>query len=240
MKRFRMFAGPNGSGKSTLIEEIDKQYNVGFFINADVIQNTFAKQHFIDCADFLPLLPTQSDWNNFKQKIQEVDTRVSVEVLSTLKIKEGIMIADTNVDSYTSAIIADFFRNILLYTDASFSFETVMSFPAKVAFLKKVKEQGFKTYLYFICTSDPSINSNRVQVRVEKGGHDVQADKIESRYYKSLALLADAFLAADRAFVIDSSIDEERMILVEKNGDDIEIFSNEIPQWIQMYLLDKI
>mgnify|MGYP003604861472 FL=1 len=240
MKRFRMFAGPNGSGKSTLIEEIDKQYNVGFFINADVIQNTFAKQHFIDCANILQLLPTQSDWNNFKQKIQEVDTRVSVEVLSTLKIKEGIMIADTNVDSYTSAIIADFFRNILLHTDASFSFETVMSFPAKVAFLKKVKEQGFKTYLYFICTSDPSINSNRVQVRVEKGGHDVQADKIESRYYKSLALLADAFLAADRAFVIDSSIDEERMILVEKNGDDIEIFSNEIPQWIQMYLLDKI
>ena len=53
-------------------------------------------------------------------------------------------------------------------------------------------------------------------------------------------MLADAFLAADRAFVIDSSIDEERMILVEKNGDDIEIFSNEIPQWIQMYLLDKI
>lgn len=156
---------------------------MGFFINADVIQNTFAKQHFIDCADFLPHLPTQSDWNNFKQKIQEVDTRVSVEVLSTLTINEGIMIAENNVDSYTSAIIADFFRNILLYTDASFSFETVMSFPAKVAFLKKVKEQGFKTYLYFICTSDPSINSNRVQVRVEKGGHDVQADKIESRYY---------------------------------------------------------
>ena len=37
MKRFRMFAGPNGSGKSTLIEDVKKYYNVGYFINADVI-----------------------------------------------------------------------------------------------------------------------------------------------------------------------------------------------------------
>ena len=38
MKRFRMFAGPNGSGKSTLIEDVKKHYNVGYFINADVIE----------------------------------------------------------------------------------------------------------------------------------------------------------------------------------------------------------
>ena len=33
-----MFAGPNGSGKSTLIKEISKEFNVGYFINADQIE----------------------------------------------------------------------------------------------------------------------------------------------------------------------------------------------------------
>ena len=41
MKRFRMFAGPNGSGKSTLIEDVKKHYNVGYFINADMIGKVF-------------------------------------------------------------------------------------------------------------------------------------------------------------------------------------------------------
>ncbi|HET8860567.1 hypothetical protein [Marivirga sp.] len=36
--KFRLFAGPNGSGKSTLIEEINSQFSIGNFINADVIE----------------------------------------------------------------------------------------------------------------------------------------------------------------------------------------------------------
>lgn len=36
-KRLRVFAGPNRSGKSTLFEEFSKNYNAGFFINADYL-----------------------------------------------------------------------------------------------------------------------------------------------------------------------------------------------------------
>ena len=240
MKRFRMFAGPNGSGKSTLISEISKDFNLGYFVNADEIQNVFSKQHFLDCADYLPIIPTQEDWAIFITEVAEVDNRVSVETLSLLRINEGIFHTEIKVDSYTAAIIADFFRTTLSRCEASFSFETVMSFPAKVEFLKRVKSLGFKTYLYFICTRDPSINISRVELRVKKGGHDVQVDKIEKRYYNSLSLLSSAFTAADRAFIIDSSEEDERMIFVEKNGDSIEIFSDEVPQWIQEYLLNKI
>lgn len=116
-----------------------------------------------------------------------------------------------------------------------------MSHESKSAFLIKAKESGFKTYLYFICTKDPSININRVNIRKNKGGHDVEDNKIVSRYYKSLELLSQAFLNADRAYIFDNSSDNQMQnVLVEKNGDDVEIYVDEIPEWIQIYLLDKL
>lgn len=41
-KRLRVFGGPNGSGKSTLFASIAEQFNVGYFINADEIENQIA------------------------------------------------------------------------------------------------------------------------------------------------------------------------------------------------------
>ncbi len=37
-KRIRIFAGPNGSGKSTLFSEFKKNYNPGYFVNADELE----------------------------------------------------------------------------------------------------------------------------------------------------------------------------------------------------------
>lgn len=38
-KRLRVFAGPNGSGKSSLLERIPKEVPLGYYINADKIEN---------------------------------------------------------------------------------------------------------------------------------------------------------------------------------------------------------
>lgn len=98
---------------------------------------------------------------------------------------------------------------------------------------------GFKTYLYFICTRDVQININRVKNRVQKGGHPVDEEKIEQRFYRSLELLKDAFLAVDRAFVIDSSSGQRNLVL-EKNGRDISIMHDTVPEWVDEYLLQKL
>lgn len=37
-KRMRIFAGPNGSGKSTLFSEFKKNYDPGYFVNADELE----------------------------------------------------------------------------------------------------------------------------------------------------------------------------------------------------------
>ena len=85
-----------------------------------------------------------------------------------------------------------------------------MSHKSKVEFLKRATEKNFKTYLYFICTPDPQINISRVQTRVLKGGHDVPQDKIRNRFYRSLGLLYQAFISSQRAFVIDSTLEDDQ------------------------------
>jgi predicted ABC-type ATPase len=121
----------------------------------------------------------------------------------------------------------------------SFSFETVMSHHSKVDFITKAQKSGFKTYLYFICTDDPIINIQRVKNRKAMGGHDVDPKLIESRYFRSLENLQDAFLKVDRAFVIDSS-NRNRNLILEKNGDTVLNHSELIPGWVNKYLLEKL
>lgn len=241
MKRFRMFAGPNGSGKSTLIKEITQEYNMGFYINADDIEKKLNSNKFLDCNDYVPKLLIQTDWEKFIPVIKAEDKRVTPELLTTVKISDGILVVQSVVNSYLASVIAEFFRFILLECQATFSFETVMSHSSKISFLEKAKRKGFKIYLYFISTQDPSINVNRVKIRVSKGGHAVDKDKIEKRYYHSMELLSEAFLNADRAFIFDNSTDtREQRVLVEKNEDEVKIHTDEIPEWIQIYLVDKL
>lgn len=239
MKRFRMFAGPNGSGKSTLIEDVRKVCHIGYFINADIIEVQLKAKGFIDCEDYLPVKVTQEDWFTFLTTTIE-NKKIELSALEGLRLVDNILVSATTFDSYVAAVIADFFRNKLLQTESTFSFETVMSHPSKVDFLKKAKAKGFKTYLYFVGTQDPSINIERVGLRVSKGGHSVLADKVTHRYYRSMEQLAEAFLLVDRAYIFDNTLSNSRFLLLEKDGKEVKMHLETVPEWVYTYLLEKI
>lgn len=236
-----MFAGPNGSGKSTFIKAIQQECSIGFYINADDIEYLLKTKGNLCCSSFIPEEISQVNWDTFITA-NEGDMRYEYIKSAKVTIKNNILyVLSTELNSYVAAFIAEFFRYQLLNLEKSFSFETVMSHSSKVNFLHEAKEKGFKTYLYFICTSDPEINKSRVKLRVSKGGHDVAEDKIEKRYYASLDLLKDAFLAVDRAYICDSSIEgEEQSILFEKNGEEVKFHKEIVPQWILDYLINHI
>lgn len=141
--------------------------------------------------------------------------------------------------SYWASVLADFIRHKLLGARISFTFETVMSSPDKVAFLRKAQQAGYRTYLYFVATEDPEINVARVSYRVQTGGHPVAEDKIRSRYVRSLELLSQAVMHADRAYIFDNS-DSDRLWVAEvTEGVEIEMKSNEMPAWFKTALWDK-
>ena len=85
-----------------------------------------------------------------------------------------------------------------------------------------------------------AILSEVIRTRVQRGGHDVPQNKIISRYRKSLELLAQAVESVDRAFIIDNSNENRMLLLAEKDDDEIMVYGNDIPEWLDHYLINKL
>lgn len=113
--------------------------------------------------------------------------------------------ADSGCSTLDAAIEAEQIREMLFNARADFTFETVLSTDRNLKLLQRAKEAGYDIFAVFVLTKDPAINIRRVQERAAAGGHDVPADKIVSRYYKSLDNLKRLVRIADRTFVIDNS-----------------------------------
>ncbi|WP_303785957.1 zeta toxin family protein [Azovibrio restrictus] len=101
----------------------------------------------------------------------------------------------------------------------SLAFETVLSSPDKVDFIKRAKAAGFFVRLFFIGTDDPTINAKRVALRVLEGGHDVPIPKIITRYTRSLAFGAVVAQIADRAYFYDNSVEDQAARLLFRVAD---------------------
>ena len=232
VKRFRMIAGPNGSGKSTLVRRLHDEYDVNFytFVNADDI---FA--HIARCGAYSPKFPVSKD-----ELVEYTDKStygedVKAAFRGDLVRVEGdcVRFTKTAVNSYTMALFANFLQDRFLSRGESFSQETVFSHVSKVEALKRASELGYRTYLYFIATTDPEINLCRVANRHAQGGHDVPADKVSSRYSRSIAHLKEAIPHLSRAYVFDNS-GTEMLFLGEYSKEDGWSFScpaDALPTW---------
>jgi predicted ABC-type ATPase len=101
----------------------------------------------------------------------------------------------------------------------SLAFETVLSMPDKIEFIRRAKQAGYFVRLFFVGTDDPTINAKRVAMRVMEGGHDVPISKIIARYTRSLANCSVAARIADRAYIYDNSVDNAPARLLFRTGD---------------------
>jgi predicted ABC-type ATPase len=101
--------------------------------------------------------------------------------------------------------LADQARRQCLAAGETFSFETVMSHPSKIDFLKEAREQGYAVAVFFVALETPELNLERVRQRVALGGHAVPENRIGPRYTRSLELLPQAIAQCDRAVLFDNS-----------------------------------
>lgn len=98
----------------------------------------------------------------------------------------------------------------------SFGFETVFSHPSNADFLKALTMIGYRVHLYYVCTSDPSINVQRVANRVKLGGHSVPTKKIEERWHRSQQVLRGCVRDIERIVFFDNSRrDHEGSVVAE-------------------------
>jgi predicted ABC-type ATPase len=228
--RLRLFAGPNGSGKSSL-QTVLKRDLLGDIVNPDELEKELKSKLSIDL----------SEWHC------DVGQDQIVEFLkaSTLLQKSGLDVyldrlnfeghiidfQNVEVNSYWAAVLSDFIRRQWIEQKRTFSFESVMSSPDKIEFLKLAKSKGYRIYLYFIATVDPELNISRVKARVEAGGHDVPKDKIVDRYHRSIQLMKDAIKICDRSYIFDNSGSEHRWIAEVTSGENLEVKEDDLPDW---------
>ena len=236
--RLRMFAGPNGSGKST-IKSVISPHLLGVYINADEIEQTIRKFDFLDLSAY-GLESTSTEILLFFADSNLLRRADLLDEAAALRFSDNKLIfQDVAINSYFASVAADFMRRALLAAGVSFTFETVMSFPDKIAFLQEAKSVGFRTYLYYVATEDPFINISRVENRVKRGGHAVPKDKIVQRYYRSLDLLFEAICQTNRAYIFDNSGHGNVWLAKITEGELLKMKSKTMPMWFKSAVWDK-
>ncbi|MBZ4188960.1 zeta toxin family protein [Niabella beijingensis] len=245
--RLRVFAGPNGSGKSTILKEL-ANYDIGHYVNADDLA-TLLRKSYCDFTKYkLSVTPT-----TFKQIALESGL-VNDDFSSTLFLKSyslrknifRVKTTDDQVIQRIAQILADALRKLLLESRQRFSFETVFSHSSKLDIMKAAAAAGYKVYLYFISTSGPTVNVDRVKKRVAQNGHGVPEEKIISRYFRSMELLYDASQIAYQAYFFDNSQEEgeSKMFAHFKKTNNKKIWDKankaNIPEWFKKYYSSKI
>ncbi len=146
------------------------------------------------------------------------------------------IVAATGMSNKDAAVFADKKRYEAIEAKVDFTFETVLSSHYKLDILRKAKENGYFIKCIFVLTNDPMVNISRVETRVASGGHNVDKDKIISRYYKSLANIKLLIELCDILHVYDNTVEPIRII--RKHKEDISIYSNEF--WSEEEILQLL
>lgn len=136
------------------------------------------------------------------------------------------MVAATGMSNEEAAVRADEMRYRSIDKKEDFTFETVLSSQYKLDILKKAKSEGYFIKCIFVLTVDPSVNVARVAARVANGGHNVDEDKIRSRYKKSLDIIKGLMTICDILHVYDNT--EEPVRIIRKHKEQISVFPNEL------------
>lgn len=241
INQVRVIAGPNGSGKTTLYFFLKENISTGIWLNADELLEQFERKGFIEYS-ILGFLP---DALSFKTFCKQKSTRLFVEEfelsdqLPQLMFGEfSIIYSGKKISNQLAALLTDFFRYCLLKKGFSFTTETVFSHQSKLAFVKEARKNNYRTYLYFIATSSPEINIQRVKSRVYKGGHAVPDAKVKSRYLKSILLLRKSIPVFDRVYIFDNSGREIKLIVSYEKGKLAKVHADIIPAWLT-FLINK-
>lgn len=135
---------------------------------------------------------------------------------------------------------ADTQRADRLAREESFVSETVFSHESKLALIHEAMAQDYVVALYIVALDDPRRLLDRVQRRVQEGGHDVPPEKILARYPRSLENLSRAVGLASVAYLYEGrELDQGGPFMVAMcQGSKVTTFVDQLPQWARTVLGD--
>ena len=156
------------------------------------------------------------------------DIKNSIRI-NTDEIVKKIGIWKNNSDQIRAAKIAINLRNECFQYDKSFNEETTLTGKTILKTINKAKELGYELQLFYVGVNNPDIAKERIKIRVEKGGHNIENDVVEKRYYESLTNLKEIISKFDKVYLYDNSKKYKNIFSFSNNK--ILFKSNESISW---------
>ena len=132
------------------------------------------------------------------------------DIKNTIRINTDEIVREigdwkNNSDQLKAAKIAINLRNECFLYGKSFNEETTLTGKTILKTIERAKELGYELQLFYVGVSSTEIAKERIKSRVKKGGHHIENDIVEKRYYESLKNLKEILLKFDKVYLYDNS-----------------------------------
>ena len=132
------------------------------------------------------------------------------DIKNTIRINTDEIVREigdwkNNSDQLKAAKIAINLRNECFLYGKSFNEETTLTGKTILKTIDRAKELGYELQLFYVGVSSTEIAKERIKSRVEKGGHHIENDIVEKRYYESSKNLKEILLKFDKVYLYDNS-----------------------------------
>jgi predicted ABC-type ATPase len=118
--------------------------------------------------------------------------------------------------------------NDLLDQNKSFAFETTLSTKSYKNKIKLAQSKGYKVVLLFFWLQNVSLAKQRVAIRVEEGGHNIDDTIIERRYFGGIKNLFDIYIPlVDDVMIFDNSEGNYELVAEKGLYNEIEVVNFE-------------
>lgn len=126
----------------------------------------------------------------------------------------------------------------LLESGVDFSFETTLSTRSFTNTVKHAKSKGYFITLVYFWLESPELAKKRVSHRVQEGGHSIEPEIIERRYFAGIRnLFALYFNLVDTVLIFDNSKIDATFICEKKPLEQLNVFDLEKYNTIKSMIL---
>ncbi|MEI6577525.1 MAG: zeta toxin family protein [Bacteroidota bacterium] len=117
----------------------------------------------------------------------------------------------------------------LLNHNADFAFETTLATKTYPQYIRKAQSQGYFVTLVYFWLNSPELAIERVNTRVNAGGHDIPIETIRRRYMAGIENLSKLYIPiCDYWMIIDNS-ELPFLIVAEGNkSENVKIYNQNI------------
>ena len=126
--------------------------------------------------------------------------------------------------------------NELIEENQNFAFETTLSSRSYKNKIVEAKNKGYRVTLLFFWLQNVELAKERVKIRVEEGGHNINPEIIQRRYYKGIHNLFDIYLPIiDGALIFDNSAGKHELLAEKKIDGLLTIFNEQTFKLMKSY-----